>query len=84
MPSAPLSRIAWASISFPLCSIRHLRRKDGDLKFRIVCGGTTGGTLEWISPTLLEVQWARDTTLLDDAATEFKEKMAWEGWPPDR
>jgi len=74
MPSAPLSRMASASISFPLYAIRMSICIEGCLIFRIVSGGTLGILDDWRLPILLVVQRGIDTTLLGDAPREFQEK----------
>jgi len=75
MPSAPLSRMASASISFPLYMIQTSSCIEGCLIFRIVSGGTLGILNDQRLPILLVVQQGIDTTLLGDAPREFQEKM---------
>ena len=74
MPSAPLSRTASASISFPLYVIRTSICIEGCLIFRIVSGSTLGILDDRRLPILLVVQRGIDTTLLGDAPREFQEK----------
>jgi len=75
MPSAPLSRMALASISFLLYAIRTSICIEGLCIFRIISGGTLGDLDDQRLPILLEFQWGIDTTLLGDAPREFQEKM---------
>jgi len=74
MPSAPLSRMASASISFPLYAIQTSICIEGYLIFRIISGGTLGILNDWRLPILLVVQRGIDTTLLGNAPREFQEK----------
>ena len=74
MPSAPLSRTASASISFPLYVIQMSICIEGCLIFQIISGGTLGILDDQRLPILLVVQQGIDTTLLGNAPGEFQEK----------
>ena len=69
MPSAPLSRIAKASIGLPLFTIQTLILIEGAHIFQIIFGVTCGDAEDHMLAIHLEIQRVT-TTLSDNAAGE--------------